>query len=53
MHFLLEIFGGMRKTSYLCTRQKVNRLFRLVVIDLGFKVDCLTDNKEGRETIFD
>jgi len=34
--FFLEIFGGMRKTLYLCTRQKVNRLFRLVVIDLGF-----------------
>ncbi len=34
--FLAKIFGRLQKNIVSLQRQKVNRLFRLVVIDLGF-----------------
>lgn len=35
-HFLFKMFGDIAKNVVSLHRQKVNRLFRLVVIDLGF-----------------
>ncbi len=35
-HFPFKMFGGIAKKVVPLHRQKVNRLFRLVVIDLGF-----------------
>ena len=33
---MAHLFGTSGKSAYLCSTKKVNRLFRLVVIDLGF-----------------
>ena len=33
---MAHLFGTSGKSVYLCSTKKVNRLFRLVVIDLGF-----------------
>ena len=35
-HFPFKMFGDIAKNVVSLHRQKVNRLFRLVVIDLGF-----------------
>ena len=35
-HFPFKMFGNIAKNVVSLHRQKVNRLFRLVVIDLGF-----------------
>lgn len=35
-HFPFKMFGDIAKNVVSLHRQKVNRLFRLVIIDLGF-----------------